>query len=114
MARLHRNTTRGYMPHERTDSPPAAPSAPNGRVVATATPHVRPHDRTHNPQASKEATLLAKLSHPNIVGFWESFFHGPSRDVLCIVMDYADGGDLSSCLRRRNGRLLDEEVVLDW
>eukprot|EP00752_Nemacystus_decipiens_P006484 g5838.t1 len=65
-------------------------------------------------EASKEATLLAKLSHPNIVGFWESFFDGPSRDVLCIVMDYADGGDLSSCLRRRNGRLLDEEVVLDW
>ncbi|CAN0092219.1 unnamed protein product [Scytosiphon promiscuus] len=65
-------------------------------------------------EASKEATLLAKLSHPNIVGFWESFFHGPSRDVLCIVMDYADGGDLSSCLRRRNGHPLDEETLLDW
>ena len=65
-------------------------------------------------KASKEATLLAKLSHPNIVGFWESFLHGPSRNVLCIVMDHADGGDLSSCLRRRNGRLLDEDVILDW
>ncbi|CAN0031798.1 unnamed protein product [Ectocarpus sp. 8 AP-2014] len=65
-------------------------------------------------EASKEATLLAKLKHPNIVGFWESFFHGASRDVLCIVMDYADGGDLSSCLSRRNGRLIDEEIVLDW
>lgn len=48
------------------------------------------------------------------MGFWESFFHGASRDVLCIVMDYADGGDLSSCLSRRNGRLIDEEIVLDW
>ncbi|CAN0302075.1 unnamed protein product, partial [Ectocarpus sp. 4 AP-2014] len=65
-------------------------------------------------EASKEATLLAELKHPNIVGFWESFFHGASRDVLCIVMDYADGGDLSSCLSRRNGRLIDEEIVLDW
>lgn len=29
-------------------------------------------------------------------------------------MDYADGGDLSSCLSRRKGRLLEEEVILDW
>lgn len=65
-------------------------------------------------QARKEATLLATLSHPNIVGFWESFLHGHARDVLCIVMDYADGGDLSSCLRARGGRLLEEEVILDW
>lgn len=34
--------------------------------------------------------------------------------MLCIVMDYADGGDLSSYLRRRGGRLIDEEIVLDW
>eukprot|EP00904_Undaria_pinnatifida_P001439 jgi/Undpi1/11296/HiC_scaffold_30.g13594.m1 len=65
-------------------------------------------------EANKEATLLAKLSHPNIVGFWESFLHGPSGHMLCIVMDYADGGDLSTCLRKRNGRLLEEEVILDW
>lgn len=67
-----------------------------------------------NTKANKEATLLAKLSHPNIVGFWESFLHGPSGHMLCIVMDYADGGDLSTCLRKRNGRLLEEEVILDW
>ncbi|CAB1108472.1 unnamed protein product [Ectocarpus sp. CCAP 1310/34] len=73
-----------------------------------------PTPTAHDEKASKEATLLAKLKHPNIVGFWESFFHGASRDVLCIVMDYADGGDLSSCLSRRNGRLIDEEIVLDW
>ena len=63
-------------------------------------------------KAGREATVLAKLSHPNIVGFFESFLHGPSYDTLCIVMDYADGGDLMSVLNRRNGRLLDEEVVL--
>lgn len=74
-------------------------------------PHTRLPDRT---KAHQEATLLATLSHPNIVGFWESFLHGSLRDILCIVMDYADGGDLSSCLRARNRRLIEEETILNW
>ncbi|CAM9906574.1 unnamed protein product [Ectocarpus sp. 13 AM-2016] len=65
-------------------------------------------------EARKEATLLEHLSHPNIVGFWESFFHGPSQGLLCIVMDYADGGDLGDYIKKRNGRLLDEELIFDW
>ncbi|CAN0324950.1 unnamed protein product, partial [Ectocarpus fasciculatus] len=65
-------------------------------------------------EARKEATLLENLSHPSIVGFWESFFHGPSEGLLCIVMDYADGGDLGDYLKKRNGRLLDEELIFDW
>ncbi|CAN0456949.1 unnamed protein product, partial [Ascophyllum nodosum] len=44
---------------------------------------------------NREATVLAKLSHPNIIGFWESFSHGFSRDIICIVMVYADGGEPS-------------------
>ena len=68
----------------------------------------------HPAKANREATVLAKLSHPNIVGFWESFSHGLSRDMVCIVMEYADGGDLHSFLQGRKGRLLEEETVLDW
>ncbi|CBN79304.1 conserved unknown protein [Ectocarpus siliculosus] len=71
-------------------------------------------------EALKETTLLEHLSHPNIVGLWESLFHGPSEGLLCIVMDYAEGGDLGDYLMKQNGRLLDDELSLtgtlfrDW
>jgi len=39
----------------------------------------------------KEARILEVLSHPNIVKFHEVY---KQKDKLCIVMDYADGGDL--------------------
>merc|ERR1719217_2031124 len=42
--------------------------------------------------AVKEATLLKKMRHPNIVQFQEVFMTRKGR--LCIVMDYADGGDI--------------------
>lgn len=65
-------------------------------------------------KADREATVLAKLSYPNIVEFWGSFFHGSSNDTLCITMDYVYGSDLRSVLERRKGRLLGEDIVLDW
>lgn len=48
--------------------------------------------------AQREATLLSTMRHPNIVGYLESFFHGATGGTLCIVMDYADGGDLYGAL----------------
>ncbi len=42
-------------------------------------------------EALKEATLLSKLSHPNIVSYVESF---ENDGKLVIVMEFADGGDL--------------------
>lgn len=41
-----------------------------------------------------EIWILASISHPNIVGYWEAFINHKSKE-LCIVMDYAEGGDLS-------------------
>lgn len=41
----------------------------------------------------KEARILEALRHPNIVKFREVYKTKKGR--LCIVMDYADGGDLS-------------------
>lgn len=40
----------------------------------------------------KEARILEALRHPNIVKFREVYKTKKGR--LCIVMDYADGGDL--------------------
>lgn len=70
---------------------------------------------TPRKQARKEAALLDELSHPSIVGFLESFFHGSSPGVLlCIVMEYADGGDLDAYMARQGGGLLEEDLILDW
>ena len=43
--------------------------------------------------AVNEIRILASLSHPNIVGYKDAFFDD-STLTLCIVMEYADGGDL--------------------
>lgn len=40
----------------------------------------------------KEAKILEALSHPNIVQFKEVY--KTKKGKLCIVMEYADGGDL--------------------
>jgi len=40
----------------------------------------------------KEAKILEVLNHPNIIRFKEVY--KTKRGQLCIVMDYADGGDL--------------------
>jgi len=56
-----------------------------------------------------EATLLSRLKHPNIVAFIDSF---KSANHLHIVMEYADGGDLDSHIKKRRGKLLSEEEVL--
>ena len=41
----------------------------------------------------QESKLLEALQHPNIVKFIEVY--KTKKGKLCIVMDYADGGDLS-------------------
>lgn len=38
---------------------------------------------------------MRRLHHPNIVGYRDSFLT-PRKDHLCIVMEYCDGGDLST------------------
>ena len=43
--------------------------------------------------AVNEVRILASLNHPNIVSYKEAFFEDTTSS-LCIVMDYADKGDL--------------------
>lgn len=62
--------------------------------------------------ALKEAMMLKMMNHPNIVSFQEVFMTRKHR--LCIVMDYADGGDLHLSLTKRNGSLVPEKDILEW
>ena len=43
--------------------------------------------------ALNEIRILASISHPNVISYKQAFFDDES-DSLCIVMEYADGGDL--------------------
>jgi len=44
----------------------------------------------------KEAQILQALVHPNIVSFREVY--KTKKGHLCIVMDFADGGDLQKMI----------------
>ena len=43
--------------------------------------------------ALNEVRILASNNHPNIIAYKEAFFED-STASLCIVMEYAQGGDL--------------------
>ncbi|NXR59155.1 NEK3 kinase, partial [Rhadina sibilatrix] len=59
----------------------------------------------------KEAALLAKMKHPNIVAFKESF---EADGHLYIVMEYCDDGDLMQKIKHQGGNLFPEDTILHW
>ncbi|KFQ95427.1 Serine/threonine-protein kinase Nek3, partial [Nipponia nippon] len=59
----------------------------------------------------KEAVLLAKMKHPNIVAYKESFEAGGH---LYIVMEYCDDGDLMQKIKQQRGKLFPEDTILHW
>ena len=48
--------------------------------------------------ALNEVTVLAKLDHPNIVGYSDSF---EKDGILMIEMEFADGGNLAEFLSKQ-------------
>lgn len=64
-------------------------------------------------QFLREATILARLDHPNLPKV-SDFFSSGQRDYL--VMDYVPGDDLRALVQnaRRNKTFLPEKQVLDW
>lgn len=79
------------------------------------------HDRSLPPellreareQFLREATVLARLDHPNLPKV-SDFFSVSSRDYL--AMDYVPGKDLRTLMSeaRQAGLFLDEQLVLSW
>uniref|UniRef100_A0A8C9IFX4 non-specific serine/threonine protein kinase n=1 Tax=Piliocolobus tephrosceles TaxID=591936 RepID=A0A8C9IFX4_9PRIM len=61
--------------------------------------------------SKKEVSLLAKMKHPNIVAFFNSF---QENGRLFIVMEYCDGGDLMKRINRQRGVLFSEDQILGW
>ncbi|NWW52291.1 NEK3 kinase, partial [Pedionomus torquatus] len=59
----------------------------------------------------KEAVLLAKMKHPNIVAYKESF---EADGHLYIVMEYCDDGDLMQKIKQQGRNLFPEDTILHW
>jgi len=61
----------------------------------------------------REAKILESFNHPNIVKFKEVY--KTKKGKLCIVMDYADGGDLAGKIKSQKGQSnFPENQILDW
>ncbi|KAA6372413.1 MAG: putative G2-specific protein kinase nimA, partial [Streblomastix strix] len=62
-------------------------------------------------ESINEIRVLSKLQHPNIVSYRESFVE---KGLLCIVMDYADGGDLFQRIQKQKGQFMPEDEILNY
>lgn len=61
--------------------------------------------------AKHEITMLRQLQHPNITRYVDHFEH---RGALFIVMEYANGGDLYTKIKSRNGQRFTEKDILHY
>ncbi|NXU75893.1 NEK3 kinase, partial [Oreotrochilus melanogaster] len=59
----------------------------------------------------KEAVVLAKMKHPSIVAYKESF---EANGHLYIVMEYCDDGDLMEKIKHQRGKFFPEDTILCW
>ncbi|CAD8060146.1 unnamed protein product [Paramecium sonneborni] len=59
----------------------------------------------------REFRIMSELKHPNIINFREVY--KTVKGKLCIVMDYAEGGDLAQVLKNADGYIA-ESRILDW
>ena len=62
--------------------------------------------------AINEVRILASINHENIAGYKEAFFERGTSS-LCIVMEYANGGDLQSKINqhKKTMRHMKEEYI---
>ncbi|OMJ72417.1 hypothetical protein SteCoe_29150 [Stentor coeruleus] len=73
---------------------------------------VRHMSQQEREQTVKEASILGCLDHPYIIKLKEAFFS--KKGKLCIVMDYADGGDLNALIKTRKGEKFSEDQIISW
>eukprot|EP00931_Biecheleriopsis_adriatica_P089809 TRINITY_DN6388_c0_g1_i1.p1 TRINITY_DN6388_c0_g1~~TRINITY_DN6388_c0_g1_i1.p1 ORF type:complete len:1021 (+),score=225.65 TRINITY_DN6388_c0_g1_i1:108-3170(+) len=66
------------------------------------------HSEEARKKAQDEVELLRRLAHPHIIAYFDSFIE---KDTLHIVLEYADGGDLSSVLRDRESPYDEKEAL---
>ena len=61
-----------------------------------------------------EAVVLKEIDHPNIIKFKEVFLQNNQKDILNIVTEFADGGDLLQKIKHQKKKLFPESQILDY
>ena len=62
----------------------------------------------------KEADILSKLDHQNIIKFFEAFETKTPKLSFNIITEYADGGDLSEKINNQNNEPFRESEIIDY
>ena len=65
----------------------------DGKIYAIKKVSLRGAPKKEKENALNEVRILASIEHPSVIGYKEAFFEEASQS-LCIVLEYADGGDL--------------------
>lgn len=70
-------------------------------------------DKKQKEEALNEVIVLKEMRHPYIITYRESFME---KKCLCIVMDYADGGDMYTKIakQKQKNEMFTEDQILDW
>jgi len=84
----------------------------NNDLVVMKQVHVEKMDTKARDTAVREAVALRRVQHPNVVRFREVSLRS---GWLCLVMDFADGGDLCAAIKERakGGVPFEEPAVLE-
>ena len=64
--------------------------------------------RKEKQNSLNEVRILASIQHPYIISYKEAFYDDESN-CLCIVMEYAGGGDILNKIRKMKRRTYFEE-----
>ena len=73
-------------------------------------------DKKEKDDVLNEANILAKLDHQNIIKFYDLFESKKPKNMINIVTEYADGGDLSEKIKERKNKnnYFTESEILDY
>ncbi|KAM9853009.1 serine/threonine-protein kinase Nek3 isoform 1-T2 [Aulostomus maculatus] len=70
-----------------------------------------PKNQSKLENSRREAILLSRMKHPNIVAFREAF---EADDLLCIVMEYCGGGDMLQRICKQKTTQFCVDDILTW
>jgi len=92
---------------------PVASSAQSDEKAIVKMIDISRASKKERDDALQESQVLSSLKHPNIVRYRNNFL---AEGWLCIVMDFCEGGDLSSRIKktRAQGKTFSEAQVLWW
>eukprot|EP00347_Sterkiella_histriomuscorum_P019924 403339782 len=84
----------------------------DNQIYALKKVSLDPLSQKERENALNEVRILASIQHPNVVGYKEAFLEEQEK-YLCIIMEYADDGDLYQKIieHQRNSTLFDEDTI---